>query len=168
MWAVRHHHLAIRYVPQCSTKLLPKPVGSKAKQWCSPRRSLWCSFCCSFLVWKCNIVCQCFHSLLTCKVHFLSFQEHHVTAGTPGTAGVVTLPSGLERSREKRKRKERGYRVKQQNRGWGKEMKEERRRKWGKGEKRKGYARKGKERRERAKNTEKKGWERRGNRKLLT
>lgn len=44
-------------------------------------------------------------SVLTCEVHFLSFQEHHVTAGAPGAAGVVLLPTGLQRERRGKERK---------------------------------------------------------------
>lgn len=40
-------------------------------------------------------------SLLTCQIHFLSFQEHHVTANTSGTAGMVVFSSCLEKDMEK-------------------------------------------------------------------
>lgn len=52
------------------------------------------------------LVCS-FFSIFTCEKHFFSFLEHHVTAGTPGTAGMVTLPPSLQ-TRSSGRRKEVG------------------------------------------------------------
>lgn len=62
-------------------------------------------------------------SVLTCEVHFLSFQEHHVTAGAPGAAGMVALPTSLQRERRGKERK--GDRE-EQKRGEGRGKREER------------------------------------------